>query len=430
MDSPTASNPFASTAGQDRALAATPLWRSGKLLLAGVGLLLLALALGTAWRALQQWGTPRVSLDRLTVATVNLAPLMRDVAAEGKVVAAQSPTLFAPAAGTLQWLVQAGDTVQAGQLLARLSSPELEARAQQEQSNARAAEADWQRTQAESASQRGSAQALVATARLELQSATLLEKRQRTAFDAGASSALQWEAAKDALERARIQLTQAESALKLKEQALRFEVDAKRAAFERARSQAEELSRQLAALQLKAPQAGAIGQRLVGDGASVSRDTSLMTLVDLSQLDVQVQVPESLVRELVLGQAGEVTVAGQAVAVKLVSLSPEVVNGEVAARLRFDQQPAELRQNQRLSARILLERRDAVLGVQRGSFVERLSGREAWVLQGGVATKRTVELGARSLDRVEVLAGLREGEQVVVSGLESQAPDVQQVIVN
>lgn len=425
-------SPFPTTAGQDRPVTSDGRARRRKLLLiAGLGGLGLA-AVAWAFSAAGQWSTPRVSAERLTIATVGVAPLVRDVNAEGRVVAGASFTLVAPAAGTVLWQVQAGDTVQAGQVLGRVSSPELEARVAQERSAAASAKADWLRAQADAATQRGAAQALVATAKLELQAAQLLEKRQRTAHEAGASSAMQWEAARDALSRARIQLEQAESALALRLDALRYEVDARRAAYERANSQAEELGRQQASLVLKAQQPGAIGQRLVGDGAAVNRDTALLTLVDLRQLDVQMQVPESLVRELVIGQQGEVMVGGQPVAVKLVSISPEVVNNEVAARLRFDgEQPAELRQNQRLSARVLLERRDAVLGVQRGPFVEQYGGRAAWVLDAnGVASKREVLLGAQSIDRIEVKSGLKAGEQVVVGGLESQPAEVNQVIVN
>lgn len=425
-------SPFPTTAGQDRPVAFDGRARRRKLLLlAGLGGLGLA---AVAWvlSAAGQWSTPRVLAERLTIATVGVGPLVRDVNAEGRVVAGASFTLVAPAAGTVLWRVAAGDQVQAGQVLGHVSSPELEARVAQERSAAASSKADWLRAQADAATQRGAAQALVATAKLELQAAQLLEKRQRTAHEAGASSAMQWEAARDALSRARIQLEQAESALALRLDALRYEVDARRAAYERANSQAEELGRQQTSLVLKAQQPGAIGQRLVGDGASVARDAALLTLVDLRQLDVQMQVPESLVRELVIGQQGEVMVAGKPVAVKLVSISPEVVNNEVAARLRFEgEQPAELRQNQRLSARVLLERRDAVLGVQRGPFVEQYGGRAAWVLDAkGVAIKREVQLGAQSIDRIEIKSGLKAGEQVVVGGLESQPAEVQTVIVN
>jgi HlyD family secretion protein len=424
------SAPIPSTAGQDRALAAPSAWRRRWPWL-GALLLLMALALLAGLRH-ERWGTPRVPLERLTVAAVTVAPLVREVNAEGRVVAGTSLSLVAPATGTVVWQVQAGDAVQAGQLLGKLSSPELEARLSQERAHADSLAADLRRAGAEAASSRGAAQAQVATAELALQAAQWLEKRQRVALDAGASSALQWEAARDALARARIELDQARQSATLKTEALKYELEARQALFQRATTQVQELARQAGLLQLRAPQAGAIGQRLVGDGATVARDAVLLTLVDLTRLDVQLQVPESLVRDLQLGQQGEVMVAGRPVAASLVALSPEVVNGEVAARLRFadGRQPADLRQNQRLSARVLLERRDAVLGVQRGPFIEQGGGRLAWVLKDGVALRRAVQLGAQSLDRVEVKAGLQAGEQVVVGGLESQPADTQTVIVS
>jgi HlyD family secretion protein len=423
---------FSTTAGQDRALAVDHRARRRRWLV--LGTVVFAAIAAVAWAGLgasRQWGTPRVDAQRLTVAEVTVAALVRQVNAEGKVVAGGSFTLVAPAAGTVIWRVQAGDAVKAAQLLGTLSSPELEARLAQSRAASSSSQADWLRVQAEAASQRGAAQATVASAELELQAAVLLEKRQRTALDAGATSALQFEAARDQAARARIQLDQAKSALALKSEALKHEVDMRQAAFQRARSEAEELARQQALLSIRAPQDGAIGQRLVGDGASVARDAALLTVVDLRRLDVQLQVPESLVRELALQQAGEIMVNGRPVAATVVAISPEVVNGEVATRLRFaGDQPSDLRQNQRLAARVLLERRDAVLGVQRGPFVEQYGARMAWVLGAdGVARKQAVVLGAQSLDRVEVKSGLRAGDRVVVGGLESQPTEVHEVLV-
>jgi len=420
--------PIRSTASQDRPLPPSPWRRWRKPLIALTALALLGGLGSLGARQLLSQRVPQFQLSRLSVAPVQRADVQRDVAAEGKVVAANSPTLFAPQAGTLQWQVQAGDTVTAGQLLARIASPDLQARVQQERSAAAAAQAEARRAQAEAESERGRAQAAVDTARIELQAAQSAEKRQRAAFEAGASARLQWEQAQDALEKARISLSQAESARTLKGQALQYELEAKQAAAARAQSQAADLERQLAALALHAPHGGAVGSLLVDNGSNVARDARLLTLVDLSQLDVQVQVPEGLARELSLGLPGEVRVAGQPVAVKLISISPEVVNGEVAARLRFvGQQPPELRQNQRLSSRLLLERKSQVLSLPRGSFVEQSGGRFVYVLKDGRAERREVKLGAQSLERVEVLAGLQAGEQVVISGLDgvADAPVVQ-----
>ncbi|MBB5203463.1 HlyD family secretion protein [Inhella inkyongensis] len=412
--------PIRSTAAQDRALPPSP-WRRWRRPLIGLVALTALGGLGAlSARQLQSQRLPQFQLSQLSIASVERADVQRDVAAEGRVVAANSPTLFAPQAGTLQWQIQAGDSVTQGQLLARIASPDLQARVQQERAAAAAAQAEARRAQAEGESERGRVQAAVDTARIELQAALTADKRQRAAFEAGATARLQWEQAQDQLERARIQLKQAESAHRLRLQSLQYELEAKQAAANRAASQAAELERQLAALELRAPHAGAVGSLLVDNGAVVARDAKLLTLVDLSQLDVQIQVPEGQARELSLGLPGEVRVAGQPVAAKLISISPEVVNGEVAARLRFvGSQPPELRQNQRLSARVLLERKPQVASLPRGSFIEQGGGRFAYVLRAdGRAERRDIRLGAQSLERVEVLSGLKLGERVVVSGLD------------
>ena len=99
------------------------------------------------------------------------------------------------------------------------------------------------------------------------------------------------------------------------------------------------------------------------------------------------------------------------------AVSPEVVNGEVNARLRFDgKQPPGLRQNQRLTARIVLDTRRNVLMVERGPFLEQDGGRFAYVVDGGIAVRRPIRTGGSSLGAVEILSGVQPGERIVVSG--------------
>ena len=101
-------------------------------------------------------------------------------------------------------------------------------------------------------------------------------------------------------------------------------------------------------------------------------------------------------------------------------VSPEVVAGQVTARLRFgDEKPAGLRQSQRLSVRILIDRRDNVLMVDRGAFVDQEGGGFAYVVHGNVAERRPVRLGAASIAKVEILDGLAVGDQIVISGTDA-----------
>jgi HlyD family secretion protein len=101
----------------------------------------------------------------------------------------------------------------------------------------------------------------------------------------------------------------------------------------------------------------------------------------------------------------------------LVSISPEIIDNQVTGRVRFDNAaPPGLRQNQRLASRILLEQRDAVLQVARGQFLESSNGQFAYLVSNGMAVKTPIAIGARSLAAVEVLSGLKDGDQIIISG--------------
>ncbi len=81
-------------------------------------------------------------------------------------------------------------------------------------------------------------------------------------------------------------------------------------------------------------------------------------------------------------------------------------------------QPPGLRQNQRLSVRVLMDTRRDVLKLERGSFIDQTGGRYAYVVNGTLAERRPVRLGASSLGEIEVLEGLKLGDRVVVAGAE------------
>jgi len=410
---------FRDTSEQDRPLA-TRSRRWPVLVIAGVAIAA-AIALLGGGRVKQMLSADAaVSATRLNIAAVDIAPLTRDVAGEGRVVAAQSPTLFAPGAGTVTLVVRAGDPVKQGQVLARVESPELTNRLAQERSQVDALRADLARAEVEARQQAAALQSAFENARIDQQTAQNDLARQTQAFEAGATARMQVERAQDALAKAKLALDQAAGLRGLKTDSLKLDVQAKQSALARQQLLAADLERQVTELAVRSPVDGQVGQLFIADRTNVARDAKLLSVIDLSALEVQMQVAESFARELQPGMPGEISGNGQRWAGLVSSVSPEVVNGEVAARLRFDgKQPEQLRQNQRLSVRVLLDRRDKVLGVARGSFVDEGGGSFAYVVRGGQAEKVAVKLGARSLDRVEVISGLAVGDRVVISGAEN-----------
>jgi HlyD family secretion protein len=111
----------------------------------------------------------------------------------------------------------------------------------------------------------------------------------------------------------------------------------------------------------------------------------------------------------------EVSLGGKAYAGEVTSISPEVRQGEVTGRVRLKELPPGLRQNQRVSVRILMDERDGVLKVERGGFYEAGGGAYAYVVRDDVAERRPIRTGAVSVREVEITEGLKEGEQIVVS---------------
>ena len=74
-------------------------------------------------------------IERVRIAEVTRGPFIRDISAQGTVVAAVSPTMFAAAPGTVHFLVQAGDVVKKDQPIATLESPELRNELEREQAS-------------------------------------------------------------------------------------------------------------------------------------------------------------------------------------------------------------------------------------------------------------------------------------------------------
>jgi HlyD family secretion protein len=361
-----------------------------------------------------------VSLERLRIAEVQRADLTRDVLANGRVVAANSPTLYAPYAGTVALKIAAGAAVARGQVLAVIDSPELTSEYDREKAMLEqlTVTVDRQRILAEK--QKLLARRTADEAQLALVSAQRDEQRSRRAYERGALSEVEWLRTQDAVNSAQILARHSAADAELESRSVGFELQTQVKALEQQRLVVANLERRIDELHVRAPVDGVVGTLAVVDRAAVTPNMPLLTVVDLSHLAVDVEVPESYAEELGLGMAVELRIANVSAVGEIAAVSPEVVGNQVLARVRFrEAQPAGLRQNQRVSARILFEQRPQVLTLARGPFLEASGGRWAYVVADGVAERRPIRIGATSVNAVEIVEGLAPGERVVISGVDA-----------
>ena len=254
------------------------------------------------------------------------------------------------------------------------------------------------------------------TAEIERVAAQRVYERIEKAGVAGVVAKNDFQKAEDALRSAQVRSKHASEAAQLESEDVALELRTRESALRRQRLALDFAKRRVDELKVRAPVNGFVGSLAIADKAVVPPNAALMTIVDLSVLEVELEIPETYATDIGLGMAVEITTPDGKVTGKLSAVSPEVVRNQVLARARFSgNQPANLRQSQRVSARLLVEAKPNVLLLPRGSFVEAGGGRSAYVVEGNVAERRPVRMGATSVSAVEIQDGLKEGDKVVIS---------------
>jgi len=408
------------TSNQDVLLAKATAHRPARrwLIRGGIALaLFVLLVLGARrWMA----GERSVDRERVRIAEVVRGTLVRDIAADGRVTAANNPTLYAIAAGIVQLQVQAGDRVKKGQPLAEITSPDLVSRLTQEQATLAGLEAEVGRADLVVQQGRAGSQKLIDQALIDRQTAVRELERFRIGFKAGAIPEIDVLRAEDNLKKAEIALAHARKDRVLSGRGLGFDLRTRRLHLERQQAIVAELKRQVDELTVRSPVDGQVGQLLVAQRASVIANAPVLSVVDLTAFELEIKVPDSFARDLAIAMPAEISAGTTKYTGRVRSVAPEVVNGEVASRLEFvGKKPDGLRQNQRLTARILLDEKANVLMVERGPFLEAGGGHFAYVVRDGVAERLPIRTGAASLDAVEILSGAQAGDRIVVSGADA-----------
>lgn len=384
------------------------------------GSVLLALAL-VGWfvaPTISRWSQAQesVSGERLRTAVVTRGDFVRDISVQGRVVAAVSPTLYATQSGTITFEVESGDSVHSGQTIATIDSPELQNQLLQEQARRSSLQVELERQRITSRQQQLQSQKAEDSAAIDLRAAQREMSRAEKAFTQGAMTAVDYEKAQDDLQTAELLHKHSLLDTELDAERLEFELQTRQLDVEQQELLVNNLRRQVAELIIASPVSGIVGNLAVDQKTNVAKNQPVLSVVDLSAFEVEVQISESYADDLAIGMQAEVRAGSQIFNSTLVAVSPEIISNQVTGRVRFNEKvPEGLRQNQRLTTRVLLEEKFDVTLVQRGQFFDSGNGRIAYVVEDGIARRRSITAGATSLSSIEILQGLTPGETIVIS---------------
>lgn len=371
-----------------------------------LGSLASAGALALAW--------PRLAGPLVAVVIAEQGPFVQTIVTSGRVRPPARATLATLVAGRVASIgADEGQKIGAGQALLQLE--DSEARANLDQAQAAVEAARVQVRQVRTVSLKDAREA-VARAQTRLDEAQRTHGRIQQLFVGGAAT-------RETLEDAGTALSLAESELRAAQNQEADVTGTRRASSNAAKHQADAA---LAASQtrfayhrLSAPFAGVVIERLVEQGDVVQAGLPAFVVVRDGDTELVVEPDERNLALLAIGQAA--TASSEAFpddrfAATVTYLAPAVDprRGTIEVRLAVPAPPAYLRPDMTVSVEITVgERADAT--ILAADAVHGLAEGKPWILvvEGAHAQRREVEVGMSGDTRVEVLRGVRPGEQVI-----------------
>jgi membrane fusion protein (multidrug efflux system) len=194
----------------------------------------------------------------------------------------------------------------------------------------------------------------------------------------------------------------------------KYDLDALRATYDRARLE-------LSYTEIRAPIAGVISARYIKVGNTITPNTSTFRVTDLDPLVAYVHVPEKEFRKLAPNQKADVVVdalAGERFVGTISRISPTVdpQTGTFRARVEVPDETRRLKPGMFARVNIVYERRDDALQVPRTAILDGDGDQSVYVIVNGKAEQRRVKPGLSNSGWVEIVEGLQGDESVVVVG--------------
>jgi HlyD family secretion protein len=407
------------TSGQDEVVAIPNMIAVKKILLS------ISLLFGLSYVAfptLSQWysSIPSVDSKSIKVDTVIRGDLIRDVVVSGKAVAANAPQIYNTEIGKITLLAKPGEAVEKNQIVACLVSPELDALIKLQQStleqlsiNANRGVLADKEAQLDLESNMNTAQSTLNVAKREFQ-------RSEISYGKQIISEVDWLKSQDVVSDATRLFEHAKKRVSFAIERLRFEKKHREFLVQKEKLILEELSRRHDALAIQAPVNGVVGNWLVAQKNTIAANTAIMTIVDLSEYEAELSVPEFYADDLGIGLEVAMKISGVSIRGDIIAISPEVKGNQVTVRAKIKNvKDIQLRQNQRINARIEFEKKENILMVKRGAFMGSLGGKFIFKLvDNNYANKTPITIGTSSVEYIEITSGLEAGQQVITSDYE------------
>lgn len=361
---------------------------------------------------------PRVDRGTVWTDTVKRGQMLREVRGPGSLVPREIRWIAAETEARVERIVvRPGAVVEADTVILELSNPVLQDQLAAAQSEFVAAEANYMARQTDLESQLLDQRARLAGFEAEYEGARLQAEAERDLSEKGIISRIQYQRSQLSADSLKVRVELEHDRIAKTRQNIGKQLEAERARIDQLARTRDLRQRQADALQLRAGIAGVLQQVPVQEGQQVLAGTNLARVARPDELMAELRIAETQAKDIVVGQSVKVDTRNGIVMGEVMRIDPAVQSGTVQVDVHLvGQLPPGARPDLSIDGTIEIERLDDVLYVGRPAFGQPESQTTLFRINGdGQALRVPVQLGRASVNLIEVVQGLSEGEQVILS---------------
>jgi RND family efflux transporter MFP subunit len=391
---------------------------------AGVGVVVLA-GLAFAVSRLKP-AAPTVERSTIWPDTVKRGPLLRQVrASTGSLVPREDSIELIPAqteATVVNIRVLPGAKVTPDTILLDLADPQLEQQVLNAQLALKAAEADYKSLQATLQSTLMDKKTAAAQVNADYTQDQLQAQTDKALFDLGVISGIAYNKSKNTAEQLDVQHKLSLQQLDVNQKAIEIQLASSQTKIDQAKALLDLYQRQANALHVRAGISGSLAPLAtpLQVGQHVSAGTSVAEVIQLDKLKAALQIAETQARDIQIGQPAQVDTHNGVIPGHVTRIDPSVVNGTRTVDVTLDGPlPQGAVPQLSVDGTIDLERLQDVLYVGRPALGNENSTLSLFKIDpdGKGATRVPVKVGRASVNDIQVIEGLHEGDTVILSDM-------------
>ena len=395
--------------------------RRRQIIWAGVAIVLLVAA--TLGVSRLKPAAPSVERGTVWTDTVKRGPMLRQVRGLGTLVPSQEAVRQIPAetdATVVRIRLLPGSQVKADTVLLEMSNPQVEQAAIDAQLQLKAAEAAYQSLRGKLDSDLMNQKAGAATVGADYSQAQRQADTDKALYDLGVISGLAYKQSKGKADELTTRQDLENQRLTVAQQAILSQLGEQQAKIDQMRTLAELKQKQLDALKVRAGIDGVLVDLPMQVGQHVLPGAMLAKVVQPEHLMAELKVAETQARDVQIGEPASVDTHNGVIAGTVMRVDPAVQNGTVTVDVKLTGElPKGARPDLSVDGTIDLERMADVLYVGRPAFGQENSTISLFKLdaEGKGAARVPVKVGRASVNSIQLLEGLHEGDTVILSDM-------------